>query len=404
MDELQVIKHGREMGSGNWLIYGAGKLGMELYIQCRNSKNKNIYIYDSEPEKTENLFGRLDKDGFLPYIFNNDCNVVISIKSEDAITQIVDQLISDGVDSRHIFKYIPETRDDIFNRVSKLGFFNGKEYHFLLNDSEIKNYLIDIINSKQPFLFSRWGSVEGNAVYAYRSGVVPDKQLFELQNNAGVFPTDADSVWRFVKTITDAAKSIDILCVGFWELNIEDLYRWYSPNALLCQSTMIYPFFEENSWTYALEGKRVLVIHPFAELIEKQYVKRVDLFSSPNILPEFELITYKSVQSMGGHSKFASWFEALNKMENDIGQIDFDIALIGCGAYGMPLGAFIKDEMYKQAMHIGGSLQILFGIKGKRWEGENYNYDKLLYNDAWVRPTDDLKPANYKNVEEGCYW
>jgi hypothetical protein len=91
-------------------------------------------------------------------------------------------------------------------------------------------------------------------------------------------------------------------------------------------------------------------------------------------------------------------------MENDIGQIDFDIALIGCGAYGMPLGAFIKDEMHKQAMHIGGSLQILFGIKGKRWEGENYNYDKLLYNDAWVRPTDDLKPANYKNVEEGCYW
>ena len=85
----------------------------------------------------------------------------------------------------------------------------------------------------------------------------------------------------------------------------------------------------------------------------------------------------------------------------DITDIDFDIALLGCGAYGMPLGAFIKEKLHKQAVHAGGQLQLLFGIKGKRWDAGSVS---KLYNEYWVRPTDDLKPDNYVEVENGCYW
>ena len=41
---------------------------------------------------------------------------------------------------------------------------------------------------------------------------------------------------------------------------------------------------------------------------------------------------------------------------------NFDIALIGCGAYGFPLAAFVKG-IGKKAVHIGGPLQLFFGIK-----------------------------------------
>ena len=44
------------------------------------------------------------------------------------------------------------------------------------------------------------------------------------------------------------------------------------------------------------------------------------------------------------------------------------VALLGCGAYGMPLGAFIKDGLKKPAIHVDGVLQLLFEIKGKRWD------------------------------------
>ena len=44
-------------------------------------------------------------------------------------------------------------------------------------------------------------------------------------------------------------------------------------------------------------------------------------------------------------------------------KFDFDVALIGCGAYGFPLAAKLKTAG-KQAIHLGGVLQALFGIKG----------------------------------------
>lgn len=176
----------------------------------------------------------------------------------------------------------------------------------------------------------------------------------------------------------------------------------YSPKAILLPGTTIYPFFG-NSWTQALKNMKVLVVHPFSDLIEKQYCVRQNLFNN-EILPEFDLIPYKAVQSIGGNDEYRDWCEALEKMEKDIANLEFDIALIGCGAYGMPLGAFIKTELKKKAIHMGGSLQILFGIKGARWEGAPYNYDKYLYNEYWIRPGENLRPKGWQKVENGCYW
>ncbi len=78
---------------------------------------------------------------------------------------------------------------------------------------------------------------------------------------------------------------------------------------------------------------------------------------------------------------------------------DFDIALIGCGAYGFQLASRIK-QMRKQAVHMGGSLQTLFGIKGARWD-INYAH---MYNESWVYPSEAETPNGYEKVEGGCYW
>lgn len=41
-------------------------------------------------------------------------------------------------------------------------------------------------------------------------------------------------------------------------------------------------------------------------------------------------------------SAFSTWFDALDYMCGECEKIDFDIALLGCGAYGYPLAAHIK--------------------------------------------------------------
>ena len=132
------------------------------------------------------------------------------------------------------------------------------------------------------------------------------------------------------------------------------------------------------------------------------YKRREKLFEDVRILPEFKLRTYQAIQSQGGTSKYASWVDAFEKMKEDIAKIDFDISLIGCGAYGMPLGAFIKEVLKKQAIHVGGQLQLLFGIKGKRWDMRKDT--SVLYNQYWIRPTEELRPKNYMDIENGCYW
>ena len=88
-------------------------------------------------------------------------------------------------------------------------------------------------------------------------------------------------------------------------------------------------------------------------------------------------------------------------MCNQIKKTEFDIAIIGCGAYGFPLAAFVK-KLGKKAIHLGGATQILFGIKGKRWD--NFETISKLYNQHWVYPDKSEYPDNYKMVGEGCYW
>ena len=80
---------------------------------------------------------------------------------------------------------------------------------------------------------------------------------------------------------------------------------------------------------------------------------------------------------------------------------EFDVAIIGCGAYGFVLAAMLK-RAGKQAIHMGGATQLLFGIKGKRWD-EMPQVSKW-YNDAWVRPDENEQPKQKNLVEEGCYW
>ena len=106
---------------------------------------------------------------------------------------------------------------------------------------------------------------------------------------------------------------------------------------------------------------------------------------------------------------FKDWFEALDYMISGISRIDFDTALIACGAYGFPLAAEIK-KMGRQAVCMGGVLQILFGILGRRWDGSRFGgiahipeQLKRYYNETWIYLREE-RPAAADGVEYGPYW
>ena len=279
----------------------------------------------------------------------------------------------------------------------------------ILPDSS--NYIKEIIYSKKPAMICRFGANEGAATaegIAVKLGLKCKKRIMKrvltgMHKNAGLFPYGADSILRFSDIIVKSALSADV--IGYWEAYMQDylIDCVCRKDVKLIDLKELEPYYSDEPWSEALSGLKVVVVHPFSNTIEKQYAIRTKLFSDKRILPDFSLRTVKAVQSSAYETdnRFKDWFEALEYMFNEVMKEDFDVAIIGCGAYGFPLAAKIK-EAGKIAIHMGGATQILFGIKGKRWD--SFPEISRFYNDYWVRPSDEDKPKKAELVEGGCYW
>ncbi len=284
--------------------------------------------------------------------------------------------------------------------------YNGRR---ILTLEETNRHLKELLLTKEPFAVARIGGSECKAMVACQPEYHDEKQKVFLHNllvNLSGFFGSMEDFDRFSRLMESGLSEVDLMGVWFNQMEdyflkrfgkadmtyglLEGLEPWYSP---------------DDPWTASLAGKRVVVIHPFAESIEKQYAKRELLFPGTEILPAFSLRTVKAVQTLLGQPdpRFATWVDALEYMYNEAMKEDFDVALIACGAYGLPLAVKLK-QAGKQAIQIGGSLQLLFGIKGARWK--DMPQMQRFYSDAWTSPslkTEGLD-SGVENVENGCYW
>lgn len=267
------------------------------------------------------------------------------------------------------------------------------------------SFIQSCIQNEKPFMAARYGLSEMFVMRSFVCGL-PEKKdtsLDQLKKWSGFFPATEENGERFTNLMIECSREVDYLAVGFQAMEDYFIQKYMKKNVFLSEFRSFEPWYGNTPWTASLQGKRVLVIHPFSKTIENQYKKRENIFPNTEILPEFELRTVTAVQTVAGQidPRFKSWFDALDYMYDEAMKCDFDIALIGCGAYGFPLAAKLKKSG-KMAIHMGGMLQVLFGIKGKRWD-EDPIVSKY-YNDSWVRPGEDEKPKSSNVVEDGCYW
>lgn len=329
---------------------------------------------------------------------------------------------------------------NIFIRVLKRVYRKLHNIDFLppecdCNRQSSNDKIYNLLKSGKPCMISRFGTTEINCINNYLCVINEESYLKKCWNYisgnthtpwwnkshwktmslwSGIFPPTEETAVNFSKRYLQDIPEIDLLACHQYYENFMPL----RDDVIRVQLEMLYPFFVERPWTRYLKGKKVLVVHPFEETIKMQYMKRKLLFENDDILPSFELKTLKAVQTIAGNkSQFNNWFEALQYMEDKIIQIDFDVCIIGCGAYGLPLAAFVK-RMGKQAIHLAGGTQLLFGILGNRWTkqykmqkvwhyrpGIDINLDYTsLFNKYWCYPLDCDTPKGATKVEDSCYW
>ena len=216
-----------------------------------------------------------------------------------------------------------------------------------------------------------------------------------IRKKSGFYPVSKDTTDRFVDLMMSSMEQLDLL--ASW-VQGENKIAHRFPEATVTTLEHFNQLQRGDLWTKKLKGKKVLVIHPFEESIRAQYKKRHLLHEDPELLPEFDLKIVKSVQSLGTPPpEFASWFEGLEHMYSESQKVDYDVALIAAGAYSLPLASKLKDAG-RTVLVLGGSLQLLFGIMGKRWDSSS------LYNEHWVRPLSIEKPDGFKGADGGAYW
>lgn len=236
--------------------------------------------------------------------------------------------------------------------------------------------------------------IESGLQKDYSSNVYRDAQVC-----AGMYPLTKASLSICATYQREALKNMTHF--SFWHLKMEPYWikRYCRKDVVLLSGL------NPHRLMGALEGKRVLVVSSFPKTIAMQYEKRRLLFENERFLPDFHLILEKApVTNAGAEPSFPTWEDSLLDCYRRCMNHMFDVALIGAGSYSTPLGNLIFQTGHQVAV-LNSNIQIVFGIKGRRWETQAWaEGTRALFNEHWVYPLEEETPPQVDKVDGGSYW
>ena len=282
------------------------------------------------------------------------------------------------------------------------------------------DYIIKKLQSNKKFLISRMGAgAETNVVYLCTLYGIDkiyteqfDKLFIQLSIENGIYNLTKNSLSRYVKLYKETIEKSDSLAV-FINLMVTQQKYFVENNKLeTLYSRVLEPFYccKDNikPWSHYLLGKKVLIVNPFVDSFQQQLKNNFQIFKDPEkklFLDEQEFVFYKTYNTSAGNALHENWEKTYDMMCDDISKLDFDIALLGCGGYGLPLSNYIHEKLDKSVIYIGGGLQLLFGVMGARWENVPMWKDIIKENQTkFIRPSKEEQIENKERVEGGCFW
>lgn len=282
----------------------------------------------------------------------------------------------------------------------------------VLNLELSNKYITSLLKRDKPFVITRLGIGAETYISAiYKETKTLERfHLFNLSNNAGIYTSNDTDAIRFCELYARSFE--ESTAVAIWETFRGNAQLILKPsNKPSIHTRTLEPFYTCSAnmipWSHFLKGKKVLIVSPFVDSIKKQNEADFQIFSDGRklFLDDQEFVYYKAFNTSAGNHIHKNWIETFEIMCNDISKLDFDVALLGCGGYGLPLCNYIHTDMKKSAIYIGGGLQMMFGVMGNRWEEREYWKDIMKkHNPRFIRPSGDEILKDCSRVENGCYW
>ncbi len=244
----------------------------------------------------------------------------------------------------------------------------------------------------------------------------PNLHYHSLQQSA-LFPASTEFYLRFNEFFVDHLSQLNCLGVfpdllarmavhrGAFGLTMPWIdYRHQEPD----RSS---PAREDLCYLPLLEGRRLLLISSCAELLRERARREVfeavwarsgkRWFNPAAVLA----IEFPYGYSPDTHRLFPDSMALFQHLQERMAATSFDIALIAAGGLGIPLAA-AAAKLGGIGLSLGGHLQVLFGVHGKRWLAES-EWHHRHFNDAWIRMPAAYRPpgTDLATVADGgAYW
>jgi hypothetical protein len=278
-----------------------------------------------------------------------------------------------------------------------------------IKDVTMTNALISqSVQSGDPLFYGRIGMMENSILIDHefiQKGAQKSYSDYVIQwskRTCGMFSTTPEGFDIFCQRMQNAIRHMTIFRT--WGLKMEPYWiRHYCKGDVVLSNGYGFGDAGSSAFSACLKGRRVLVVSSFAETIKSQYKKREFIYPSSDTLPAFDLkVVQAPVTNADAIPQFKTWEETLLDLFRRCMKQDFEIALIGAGSYSLPLGDLLFQSG-KQVIVMNAHIQLLFGIKGGRWDA---NQAWGHYNESWVRPSPQEVPPNSKIVDFGKnpYW
>lgn len=297
----------------------------------------------------------------------------------------------------------------------------------LLNQNEGARELVRAVQVGGAYAAGKLGTSELDALCWYIShrqnkvgtgrAAYPRHVFQHMVVNAGLFPARPESIDGWCEHMLQAVLPYMDLMVEWSPTSKLHEYYFLEAHAPQSRRTVLRalePYYEEDvgdRYTLAIpDGAKVAIISPFTDTILAQGPRLHEVWpSKPMWNPSITCIPIQtfftplvtSLPTQQWPAGITCWKAACDAIIEKVRVVGAKYAIVGCGALSLPIVVALKSAGCV-AIHTGGATQIMFGIKGRRWDA--HGIISNFYNDAWVRPAAHEIPEHASAIENGCYF
>lgn len=235
---------------------------------------------------------------------------------------------------------------------------------------------------------------------------------FNFMSQTGLFPASPDFVLRFNKFYIEHIRNLDCLGICYYHKELEIL-RYFQVKSKLIhyidqEPDRSSPNNDNNCYLQYFENKKILLICPFANFLKERATKEIfeGVWSKTGkrwFYPkEVDAVEFPYGFAKETQDRFSTAINLYNYIIAEIEKKDFDVALIAAAGLAIPIASHVKN-MGKIGIDLGGHLQVLFGVLGKRWR-EREDYRTQYINEHWMDMPIKYKPKETDVCDSGAYW